>query len=202
MPADCRPRRTGGIPDSLNERVHTFQDADVLSGQRAFLSISCADFYRGLRVVSGWLNLFIPLFRSPSFPTVFKIPMSSRKKAQEFGVAEARRLFSESKTSEFIDVIRIVLTRVDGWPTLNQMADLADVSVRTLQRRMAADGQSYVRLLDQSRAELAVELLSKTEMTFAGVAKETGYTEPQNFIRAFKRWTGQTPQQFRRGLTE
>ena len=118
------------------------------------------------------------------------------------GEAEARRLFSESlssgsQSSEFIDLMRMVLKRVDGWPTIKQMAELAGVSVRTLQRRLTAEGQTYAQLIDETRAEFAVELLRDTEDTLAEIAIRLGYSEPNNFARAFKRWTGMTPKQLR-----
>jgi AraC-like DNA-binding protein len=51
-------------------------------------------------------------------------------------------------------------------------------------------------------AELANELLTGTDHSITDIANELGYTESQNFIRTFKRWTGQTPRQFRRGLSQ
>ena len=56
---------------------------------------------------------------------------------------------------------------------------------------------TFATLTDQTRAELAEELLKRKDRSLAEIANELGYTESQNFIRAFKRWTGQTPEQFR-----
>jgi AraC-like DNA-binding protein len=124
--------------------------------------------------------------------------VSTRKENEDLGEVDARRLFSESQSSEFIEVLRLVLERYRvGWPTIKQMADLAGVSVRTLQRRLAAGGQTYAQVVDQARAELAAELLSDTDCTPREIAAELGYSEPNNFARAFKRWTGKTPDQFR-----
>jgi AraC-like DNA-binding protein len=125
--------------------------------------------------------------------------LSARKENEDLGDTDARRLFSESQNSEFIEVLRLVLKRyrAGGWPTIKQMANLAGVSVRTLQRRLAADGQTYARVVEQTRAQLAVELLRDTDCTPGEIAAELGYSEPNNFARAFKRWTGKTPEQYR-----
>jgi AraC-like DNA-binding protein len=135
--------------------------------------------------------------------------LSTRKEHEDFGEVDARRLFSEShfsesrcsesQSGEFIEVLRRVLKRhrAGGWLTIMQMADLAGVSVRTLQRRLATDGQTYAQVVDQTRAEIAVELLRDTDRTRGEIAAELGYSEPNNFARAFKRWTGETPDQFR-----
>ena len=50
---------------------------------------------------------------------------------------------------------------------------------------------------DQARVELAVELLRDTDNTYVEIAAELGYSEPNNFARAIKRWTGKTPEQYR-----
>jgi AraC-like DNA-binding protein len=126
-----------------------------------------------------------------------------RPTADELSEAEARILLSESVGHEFAGVVRAVLKgrRHSGWLTIAQAAELADISTRTFQRRLADEGQTFLKLTDQTRAEIANELLICTQCSLAEIATELGYTESQNFVRAFKRWTGQTPQQFRRGLS-
>jgi AraC-like DNA-binding protein len=74
--------------------------------------------------------------------------------------------------------------------------DLA-MSSRTLQRRLAAEGLSYHELLDRVRRETAETCLADSSLAIAEVAYLTGYSEPAAFHRAFRRWTGVTPQAFR-----
>jgi AraC-like DNA-binding protein len=74
--------------------------------------------------------------------------------------------------------------------------DLA-MSSRTLQRRLAAEGLSYHELLDRGRRETAETCLGDSSLAIAEVAYLTGYSEPAAFHRAFRRWTGVTPQAFR-----
>jgi AraC-like DNA-binding protein len=130
---------------------------------------------------------------------VLAFGVSTRKEKEEFGEADIRRLFSESDESDFIEVLQLVLKqpRAGRWPTIKRMADLANISARTLQRRLADDGHTYAQLVDQTRAELAIELLGDVDRTIGEIAAELGYSEPNNFARAFRRWTGKTPEQFR-----
>jgi AraC-like DNA-binding protein len=92
-------------------------------------------------------------------------------------------------------VIKVLLQ--DGYPDIGLVADVAGVSIRTLQRRLAANDLSYSRLVEQVRFEKAVHLLANTPIKLVEVAFELGYTEAANFTRAFRRWTGVTPREFR-----
>jgi AraC-like DNA-binding protein len=71
-------------------------------------------------------------------------------------------------------------------------------SVRSLQRRLAAAGTSYQELLDSTRREAATRYLSDCSLSISEVSYLLGYSEPAAFHRAFKRWHGSTPQDFRR----
>jgi AraC-like DNA-binding protein len=72
------------------------------------------------------------------------------------------------------------------------------MSARTLQRRLSAVGLSYQEILESSRRETAEKCITQSALSIAEVAYMFGYSEPAAFHRAFKRWTGVTPQAFRR----
>lgn len=71
-------------------------------------------------------------------------------------------------------------------------------SERTLRRRLGEEGTSFRQVLDDVRRELAQGWLAQSEMAIGEVAFLLGFSESSNFHRAFKRWTGQTPDEFRR----
>jgi len=71
------------------------------------------------------------------------------------------------------------------------------VSERTLKRRLQAEEASFQNLVDQVRLERAGELLQQTAMNLSQIADALGYADAANFTRAFKRWTGQSPSQYR-----
>jgi AraC-like DNA-binding protein len=71
-------------------------------------------------------------------------------------------------------------------------------SERTLRRRLGEEGTSFRQVLDEVRRELAQGWLVQSDMAIGEVAFLLGFSESSNFHRAFKRWTGQTPDEYRR----
>lgn len=88
----------------------------------------------------------------------------------------------------------------EGVPNVADVAARLGLSGRTLQRRLAAQGHAFQDLVDEARQELAVRLLRRTDYALAEVAFLTGFAEQSAFTRAFKRWRGETPANFRRAV--
>jgi AraC-like DNA-binding protein len=86
-----------------------------------------------------------------------------------------------------------------GAPSLEGVAEALKMSRRTLQRHLAGEGVSFQQLTDGVRRELACRWLHKGERPIGEVAFLLGYTEMSAFFRAFKRWTGATPTEYRDG---
>lgn len=80
--------------------------------------------------------------------------------------------------------------------TLAGTARALGISVRTMQRRLQADGTSFAELVDVLRRELAGEYLAQ-RLPVQQIAWLLGYGEASAFHHAFKRWTGMTPEQAR-----
>lgn len=76
-------------------------------------------------------------------------------------------------------------------------AERAFLSLRSAQRLAAAHGYTLSGLIDQVRAIYAEELLGDPRITIGRVARLLDYSDERAFRRAFKRWTGKTPAQFR-----
>jgi AraC-like DNA-binding protein len=85
----------------------------------------------------------------------------------------------------------------DGPPSLKQVAAALGVPTRTLQRRLAAEGTSLQREVEQIRKAMAIAALRNRSVAIEDVAFLLGYSEPSTFFRSFKRWTGFTPRHFR-----
>ena len=81
--------------------------------------------------------------------------------------------------------------------TLAGLAGRLRMSERSLQRRLSDEGQTFDGLLDELRHELSLRYLADKKIAIAEVAFLLGYSEPSAFHRAFKRWTGKTPNQVR-----
>jgi AraC-like DNA-binding protein len=70
------------------------------------------------------------------------------------------------------------------------------LSGRALQRKLNGQGTSYREVLDRLRCELAVDLLMERQIEIEEIAHFLRFSEPSSFYRAFRRWTGKTPQQY------
>lgn len=84
------------------------------------------------------------------------------------------------------------------YPDLASVAQQLHLSERTLKRRLQAEGQNYQRLLDAARFQHACELLRMTTVSIEAVAQSLGYLDPANFTRAFRKWSGLAPRDWRR----
>jgi AraC-like DNA-binding protein len=84
-----------------------------------------------------------------------------------------------------------------GQFTLDQAAIAMEMSARTLQRRLAEQGLSYSGLVDEVRFFQARELILH-QKKLMDVAIQLGYSDAGSFTRAFERWTGMTPMQYRK----
>lgn len=86
------------------------------------------------------------------------------------------------------------------WPGFDQIADDMRTSASTLRRRMEAEGQSYQAIKDHLRRDMAINLLSDSAMSVMDIAAELGFAETSAFHRAFKKWTGANPGEYRRSV--
>ncbi len=86
-----------------------------------------------------------------------------------------------------------------GMPTRDSIARHLGMSARTLHRRLAERGHSFQGVANQVRREVAESLLARPSVSLAEVAYLTGFSDQSAFQRAFKAWTGHTPNGFRQG---
>lgn len=89
-------------------------------------------------------------------------------------------------------------TLADGQPSKSAVARRLGMSERTLHRRLADDGVNFQTLVTDARRDAAESLLQASAHSLADVAFLTGFSDQTAFSRAFKRWTGLTPAEFRR----
>ena len=95
-------------------------------------------------------------------------------------------------------VERVVVTAMSrGVPEMHQVAAQLGMSPRTLQRRLADRETTFQALLDGVRRSYAERYLRDARLSLAEIAFLLGFSEPSNFHRAFRRWTGTTPSAFR-----
>jgi AraC-like DNA-binding protein len=101
--------------------------------------------------------------------------------------------------TDLISALREILGNyvTEEYLSIDLIADLAGLTPRSLQRAIKARGTSYRDLLNDARRDYALEQLREIDVGIHQIAKHLGYREASHFTRAFKRWTGVTPSQYR-----
>lgn len=82
------------------------------------------------------------------------------------------------------------------------VASMVNVSTRSLRRQLEQQGTSYRHLRDVTRYQAARELLGNTTLGLAVIAEQLGYADARSFRRAFKRWSGLLPSEYRQRLRD
>jgi AraC-like DNA-binding protein len=94
-------------------------------------------------------------------------------------------------------IARQLATRM---PSLASTAAAVHLPVRTLQRRLAATGTAFSALVDEVRREIALKYIGDARLSIGEIGYLVHFSEPANFSRAFKRWMGEAPAEYRARL--
>lgn len=147
------------------------------------------------------------------------MPEPGEKHGVTFSAADARRPFltaSETVWETFEPELRRRLTELEasaslservrsvlleslpsGEASINVTARRLGLSARTLQRRLRPEGTTYKEIVRRTREQLARHYVTKTDLAYVEIGFLLGYEEPSSFFRAFREWTGTTPEQTR-----
>ncbi|PSF04681.1 AraC family transcriptional regulator [Marinobacter fuscus] len=91
---------------------------------------------------------------------------------------------------------------VEGSLSLETLAAKLGLSPWTLQRQLADEGSGFRQLLDDTRKQLAVEYLRETDSSLSEIAWLLGFSNPPAFHKAFRRWQGMSPGEYRTRTSE
>lgn len=83
------------------------------------------------------------------------------------------------------------------WPGFEDMAAALDTTPTTLRRRLDAEASSFQGIKDQLRSDLAIDRLCHSSLSMDEIAAELGFADASAFHRAFKRWNGLQPGEYR-----
>jgi AraC-like DNA-binding protein len=94
------------------------------------------------------------------------------------------------------------MARGTGLPPLAEIARLCGMAPSTLRRHLERENKSIRTLKDAARREVALELISRGHDTIEVISAKTGFGHPDGFRSAFRRWTDQSPRDYRAALPE
>jgi AraC-like DNA-binding protein len=118
---------------------------------------------------------------------------------QFFEPVLSRRLAELEAQTQTQERVRAALFELlpTGQNQLSQVAKRLAMSSRSLQRRLAQEGTTFRKVLEETRAQLATHYLKQSDLTAAEIAFLLGYDDPNSFFPAFRAWTGITPEALR-----
>lgn len=110
-----------------------------------------------------------------------------------------RRLAELDATASTAERVRSVLIESlpSGEASIESTARRLGLSARTLQRRLGPEGTSFKDIVRETRERLAHHYLTRTSLTYGEISFLIGFNEPSSFFRAFRQWTGSTPESVR-----
>jgi AraC-like DNA-binding protein len=152
-------------------------------------SLETRSFWQNTRFMSGqnssWIDIPVSFLDLPNLAS--EAPAPSRN--DDVGPSG----------HEIVSAVKLMLPSYldDGIPTIAEIAEMAGISIRSFQRKLSSAGVTYSDLLDGVRFENAAKLLRDTNAKIIDIAFSSGYTDPAHFTRAFRRFSGVTPREFR-----
>lgn len=148
----------------------------------------------GVAPVYGQVEQFLTL--TPK-DLALPVRVSSPSKLGTYLEAYAQQLVAKLPSDEAslrARVLRSLVTELpNGGLTLDAMAKRCAMTGRTLQRRLAQEDVTFAELVDEARRHSAERMVSDGQLPLAEISFLLGFQEPSAFHRAFKRWTGKTP---------
>lgn len=115
-----------------------------------------------------------------------ELDKAKREQQKSIGFQARRILYHKGKKGIFLN--------------RDQLADELSCSHRTLTRKLKADGLSFQSLLDEVRFSMAKQILYQSNKSTKLVASHIGINNPAVFCRAFKKWSGMTPSEYRHSM--
>jgi len=119
-------------------------------------------------------------------------------------LAHAQDVAARLPKSDFLSMLQdtIVSAMHRGDPSIGRVATRLGFTPRTLQRRLDDDGLTFQQVLEDLRHDMARQYLLGSQLSITEISGLLAYTDATAFGRAFRRWTGRTPAEFRKAARQ
>ena len=121
----------------------------------------------------------------------------ARHRLNPRGVTGVVSLRGDGTLAGSVRSLLVSMIECDQAPTMKRVVAAAGTSARTFQRQLDVEGMSFSELLAEVRRSETLRRLNEGNNTIASIAADLGYSDQASFTRAFRRWTGSPPGQFR-----
>lgn len=187
--------------------IHAY--ARILSGERLFLKKVCFTYPKPENTLE-----YERIFQCPVYfggfanclvfdRSFLKLPLiEPNPELLSFFESKAREIMAGFSASETYTqkVIQVMVGEMRGeLPPLEKVAQELKISARSLQIHLKKEGTSFSQIVLNIRRDMAIQYLKSSNISMDEIAYILGFSEPSAFHRAFKKWTLQTPGQYRRG---
>jgi AraC-like DNA-binding protein len=127
-----------------------------------------------------------------------RLPTGNADLARASDMVVADYIARLEKSNVVAQVTKLIIEQLPSGKISEQaIAKSLNMSLRSLQRKLSEEGVSYKALLENTRQELATQYMNSSRYTINETTYLLGFSEPSNFSRAFKRWTGKSPSSYR-----
>ncbi len=128
------------------------------------------------------------------------LPGASKELAQMHDQTTMQYLRRLDKQDIINRVRSMIIEELSSAITKQRVADRLCMSARSLQLKLAAKNTSFQEILDGTRRDLALSYMEQSAISITEAAFLLGFSDVSNFTRAFKRWTGKSPRDYRQAL--
>lgn len=170
-------------------------------------SFSCPDSFRELAETYPATIRFDQLYNGFEYKASYlesKIVQNSKTLEDFLRMAPYHLVIRESAKSTLANKVRTILSKdvSESMPGAESVASQLNLSLTTLRRRLQQEDTSFQKIKDECRLEAAIHYLNLPDLTNSDIAERLGFDEPSAFFRAFKKWTGLTPGEYRKQMAE
>lgn len=177
-------------------------DHELTSADFCYPEPPWSNIYRRYFQCPVRFNQPVTCLRGPAELEHYELPMANRLMAMN-----AERTLFENIPTRAIRMLplrlRRLLTRCYGaFPSVEDAASELGMSSRTLRRRLAEEGTSYMNELDTVREQFAREYFDRGGNSVTEIAMTLGFSDSSAFAKAFRRWTGVSPSGYQDGRVQ